>query len=196
MNPVLDTLCCDHANFAKLLNVIEHQSAAVEAGRAADVDVLSKALVYLEGYPVQHHHPLEEALCTRLQPVGVVTSPEIDDILRQHSQVRRRLDRFKQRLADLAQNRDGASDAFVAAAGAFVQAEWEHMELERCGLFRAAAAALSDDDWFGLEAGISNLPDPLFDCGVEEPLERLHQALLECDSKQRTINALRSAAII
>ena len=97
MNPVLDTLCCDHANFAKVLNVIEQQAGAVAAGRAADVDVL---------------------------------------------------------------------------------------------------AALSDDDWIRLDVCTSSLPHPLFDCEVDEPLERLHQVLLACDSKQRTIDALRSAAII
>ena len=72
-------MCCDHANFAKLLNVIEHQSGAVAAGQAADV-------------------------------------------------------------------------------------------------------VLGEGDWAGLEEHIAISPDPLFDCEVEEPLELLHRALLECDS--------------
>ena len=196
MNPVLDTLCYDHANFAKLLNVIEHQTGAVAAGLGADVDVLAKALAYLEGYPALYHHPLEEALCARLRPARSVTSPDIDDIRRQHGAVRQRLERFKRHLDDLTQDRDGAADAFVTAAGEFVQAEWEHMELERCGLFPAAAAVLGEGDWAGLEEHISSSPDPLFDCEVEGPLELLHRALLECDSKQRTIYALRNVALI
>lgn len=191
MNPVLETLCSDHANFAKLLNVIEQQAEAVSDGIAPDVDLLSKAVGYLEGYPGQYHHPLEDALCTRLQKSLPVPDPDVDGVLHQHHEIRQGLKRLKEELLALGNGDAAAPEKLAEVAFAFIDAEWKHMELERTALFPTAMDALTLKDWSQLEASVPLFHDPLFGGEVDAPLERLHQALLMCDSTDRAADVLR-----
>lgn len=191
MNPVLETLCSDHANFAKLMNVIEQQADLVSDGSPPDLDILHKVVTYLEGYPGRYHHPLEDALCARLQKALPVPDPDVDGVLLQHGEIRRRLLQFKEHLSDLNNGGSATHAKFVEFALAFIDAEWKHMELERTALFPTAMDALTLKDWSQLEASVPLFNDPLFGGEVDAPLERLHQALLMCDSTERAADVLR-----
>ena len=192
MNLVLDTLCCDHANFAKLLNVIEQQANLVASDKDADAYILAKAVEYLEGYPAQYHHPLEDAFCARLKKALPAADPDIDDISRQHAAIREHIAHFKKQLSRLSRGESAARADFAAMAQAFVDAEWEHMEFERTALFPAGLQAFTDEDWAYLEHCVPSFLDPLFGGDVAQPLERLHQALLACDSQDGTLQLLKT----
>ena len=191
MNTVLETLCSDHANFAKLLNVIEHQADLAASQQALDIDILAKAVEYLEGYPAHYHHALEDALAARLKAAAPGVNPKIDEIVRQHAQIRGRLAQLKEQLPRLSRPGDIVRADFAEDAYAYVDAEWSHMELERTALFTPALEAFADDDWLYLTTCIPQFQDPLFGGDIPAPLERLHQALLECDTRERTVKLLR-----
>lgn len=194
MNPVLDTLCCDHGNFGKLLNLIEEQADTVKAGCAPDLPLLDQVVAYLEGYPVEYHHPLEDAVYTRLRAVAPGCDSAIEEVTQQHGEIRRRLQHFKEHLARAKTESQLSRITFAAVAYAFLEAEWAHMELERTALFPAALKALSATDWVWLETQVPRFHDPLFGGSVDAPLERLHQRLLVVDSKERARHVLRRAS--
>lgn len=193
MNPVLDTLCCDHANFGKLLNLLEEQAAAVKSGCAPDIAILEQVSAYLEGYPVEYHHPLEDALYARLKAAAPDCGAAIEDIERQHGEIRRRLQHFKDHLHRAKESGALARVTFAAVAYAFIDAEWAHMELEREVLFPTAMKVLRPEDWAWLESQVPRFHDPLFGGAVDAPLERLHQRLLVTDSKERARKVLQYA---
>ena len=64
---VVESLHQDHANLAKLLNAIERQIDALEAGGVPEYDIVQGALDYCLNYPDLCHHPKEDLVFKRLQ---------------------------------------------------------------------------------------------------------------------------------
>jgi hemerythrin-like domain-containing protein len=192
MNPVLDMLCCDHTNFAKLMNIIEQQAEVMTAGCEPDYEILTKAVEYLERYPALYHHPLEDRLCQRLKNGAAGLAPAIDATLQQHEEIRSRLSQFKRLLEEAKSGAIVSRTAFAEAAADFVSSEWMHMEFERTELFPVALAALIDDDWAALENELSPVADDLFGASLDASLQRLHALLLESDSKDKTRDILNA----
>ncbi len=180
MSMLLDGLREDHANFGKILNVIESQAEAIQEGRTPDLDILVKAVTYFSGYPALFHHPAENAVCERLKKARPAVSASVDLVLAEHADVGARLGAFRRKVEDALAGRQPPDAEFAEAALAFVDAEWSHMEKERAHLFPAALAVLSDNDWHTL-AGRSTLDRDLFFRGtVPEELRRLHDLMIEC----------------
>lgn len=199
MSTLLDGLREDHANFGKILNVIESQAEAIREGRAPDLDILVKAVTYFSGYPALFHHPAENAICERLKKARPAVSASVDIILAEHGEVGARLGAFRRKVEDALAGRRPPDAEFAQAALAFVDAEWSHMEKERAHLFPAALAVLSADDWRTL-AGRSTLDrDLLFRGTVPEELDRLHSLMVECRSfgdrtiQKRALDAARAS---
>lgn len=192
MNPVLDVLCSDHANFGKLLNVIEQQAEAMSSGTGADITILAQAVAYLESYPTLYHHPLEDAVYWRLRAVRPDKAADVAAILYEHASIRQLLTRFKQTLTHYNAADPATITRLAAAAFAFVDTQWLHMEYERSGLFAAAAENLSAQDWQDLMEDMPRPVDALFSAHITIPaLRELHSQLLTCDNTRDASLALR-----
>jgi len=195
MNPILDQLCADHANFGKLLNVIEQQAELISAAAVPDYEVLAKAIEYLEGYPTLYHHPLENILFERLTRGSPSATEAAGAIEREHSEIQSQLARLKEVVASAERGGIVTRSSIVDAASAFVESEWAHMERERTDLFPMAAAALLDDDWSFIEGRAAPEKDTLFGGTAPAPMQRLHELLLACDTRKQTTRVLSTAAL-
>jgi hemerythrin-like domain-containing protein len=185
MNTVLDALCTDHANFGKLLNLIEHEANS----DAPDLAALTSAADYLADYPTVYHHPLEDAIYMRLKHAAPDRAGAVDGILDEHIQLRAQLDAFR---AAIACGKRAGEDAATlrAAASTFVEGQWAHMESERAVLFPAAYDALDAADWAAIQQEMPVIEDPLQSTAPRGPLRRLHEMLVASVSKEHTASIL------
>ena len=65
MGGILDTLRSDHANMARLLNILERQVSAFREGEAPDYEIVQGVVEYFLDYPDLCHHPKEDLLARR-----------------------------------------------------------------------------------------------------------------------------------
>lgn len=195
MNKVLNVLCSDHANFGKLLNVIERQAEDIAAGNAPELTIMAQAVAYLEGYPTLYHHPLEDAVYWRLRAVQPDKAVDVAAVLYEHAAVRQLLTRLKHALIHFNPSDTVSAIRLAKAAQAFVDAQWLHMEYERTGLFQVAATNLTAADWAAIMEDVPRAIDPIFSTHIVIPaLRDLHIRLLKCTSTREATNILRDVA--
>lgn len=178
MDILLAGLLHDHATFAKVLDLMERESSLAATHGTADLELLLIAADYLSGYPVQYHHPLEDAVCERLKKSRPAVAPIVDGIIGEHKEVAARLTRFKTVVNNVIGGKAVSRDDFVQAASEFVRAERGHMKRENEDLLPAAQAVLKEEDWARLRARFAGKVDPLSAPAANAQLERLRQALL------------------
>lgn len=167
--PVLITSTHEPALAARVIGVIRDEHRAMAAAihawlalldarvhTAADrdevVDLMRATLHYVQDFPVQVHHPKEEAqLFRHLRARTNQVDAELDELERQHGREAQLITGVAQLLdnyaaADVAHRADAAAAlrAEVERYAAFV---WEHMGREEGVVLPAAQRCLTDADW-------------------------------------------------
>jgi len=66
MSNVIAALDSDHANIAKLLELIESEILAIEVGKTPDYPLLQDIMRYMTHYPDRYHHPKEDLIFAQL----------------------------------------------------------------------------------------------------------------------------------
>ena len=56
MSDVIAALTCDHANIAKILELLESEILAIEVGKTPDYPLLQDIMCYMNQYPDRFHH--------------------------------------------------------------------------------------------------------------------------------------------
>jgi len=177
MDLLLAGLFHDHATFAKLLDLIERQSSLAATSGTADLTLLLIATDYLGSYPVQYHHPLENAVCEQLKKARPAVVQVVNEIIGEHKDVSTRLARFRTVVNSVIGGQAVSRDDFVHAVSEFVRAERAHMKRENEDLLPAAQAVLKEGDWARLRERFAGKVDPLSVPTPNPQLEHLRQAL-------------------
>lgn len=154
MNAVVDQLRRDHLNCANLLYFVARQAEQGDRGDEIDLEALIEVVDYLSDYHAQHHHPLEDALCARMNLVRPGIAETITDLLSEHQETGTRLLQFKRLIASAIDRRELPSETLISAANILVQAEMQHMARENVRLFPEALSVLKFADWTLLEAAV------------------------------------------
>ena len=74
-------------------------------------------------------------------------------------------------------------EAFLRWSSAFIDRQWEHMQMEESVFFPAAELMLNAADWRDIEAHITEVSDPLFGAKREQKFAQLYQSILAWQSQ-------------
>ncbi len=179
MSRVLDQLHQDHANMAKLLDLLEREMAGFAAGEAADFDLVREIVRYVGDYPATCHHPKEDLVFARLAERDPNAKELAEALMAEHrtlAEVNRDFARLVEQVA--AAEVELPRAAFAEQARAFLGANREHMGREEQDILRRARAALSAADWDEIDATI-RANDPLFGSGQAAHYDRLRKRVLD-----------------
>ena len=87
MGGILDTLRTDHANMARLLNILERQVSAFREGEAPDYEIVQGVLEYFLDYPDLCHHPKEDLLARKLLDKAGSKDSAVRGLAEQHEEL-------------------------------------------------------------------------------------------------------------
>lgn len=153
----------DHARFARIISVLNHQLRKIKAGDSEDWKLLADSFEYIEAYPDLVHHPREGAVyryCSESYP-GMVAS--LEGLEAEHSRICEATSQLSQKLngvlADSFLNREELIDDLEA----YLKMQSSHMAKEEGQVFPQLMACLSDEDWETLLAELESPEDPLFE---------------------------------
>jgi len=138
MSDVIAALMLDHANIAKILELLESEILAIEVGKTPDYPLLQDIMCYMNQYPDRIHHPREELVLEKLVARDPTARTAVEDALDQHISIGlagREFDRLLRTSdVDSVHVREG-----IGAAGfAYIRALRQHMLLEDKTLFPMA----------------------------------------------------------
>lgn len=152
----------DHLNVATLLEMIEQELAAFDAGDSPDYEVMFDVMHYLNNYPDEIHHPNEDLLFQRLLDRDSALRATIETLFEEHERLAKRGYELQLLLEQI------VGDAFVERAvvhdklSAYLSLFKNHIGTEEREVFPGAERALGTRDWLALNAEFAERADPLF----------------------------------
>jgi hemerythrin-like domain-containing protein len=159
MVAVIDVLREEHANLARLLDLLEQQMADPQK---ADFGLVKSILDYCLTYPDQFHHPKEDMVYQALAHYEHEMSPSIEDLEAEHEEIGI-LTRETAAALDKAMA-DGAADKayLVDMVRSFVEFYRRHIAKEEREFFPEALKILDAATWDDIASRVTDPADPLF----------------------------------
>jgi hemerythrin-like domain-containing protein len=165
----------EHRSLAAVLHALLAQVDDTE--RRPDPALLRAMLFYIEQFPERLHHPKEELhLFARLRQRTSECDALLAALQQQHEAGARQFGELHGLLAS------GDADAFMRAAHAFAEVQWQHMRDEETAVMPAASHHLQPEDWRAIADAFEANADPRF--GASESFAALEARLLELAGRQ------------
>ncbi|MDH3476572.1 MAG: hemerythrin domain-containing protein [Rhodospirillales bacterium] len=172
----------EHANMAMLLDVLDRQLAAAQAGGRLDYDIVKAVLDYFLSYPDIYHHPKEDLIYLRLRARDSAKAEGLAELLSGHEELALLTRRFARATVDHILNPgDARRQWFISLGRNFVDTNRRHMAQEEEHFIPLALRVLAAQDWADIDAQITDREDPLFGGTVELRFRDLHQMILDLE---------------
>jgi len=167
---------------AMLLDVLDRQLAAAQAGGRLDYDIVKAVLDYFLSYPDIYHHPKEDLIYLRLRARDSAKAEGLAELLSGHEELALLTRRFARATVDHILNPgDARRQWFISLGRNFVDTNRRHMAQEEEHFIPLALRVLAAQDWADIDAQITDREDPLFGGTVELRFRDLHQMILDLE---------------
>lgn len=167
----------EHANLARLLDLLERQVAAFHAGEQPNYDLMLDLVYYLRHFPDEVHHPQEDVAFALLVERDPRLKPKIDRLVQEHRVIAEAgqtlLDHLTAVVADAVEPRS----VVEAAAATYLACYRAHLAAEEKDVIPRAAELLSPRDWEAAAAAVAARPDPLFGQDIEARYRKLRRQI-------------------
>jgi glutamate synthase (NADPH/NADH) small chain len=163
MGEIILMLREEHGKMTKLLDILEREIEAFNAGGSPDFDVVTSILDYCLNFPELCHHPKEEVVYRKLLAHDRKAAEAIGDLEEEHAVLTGMTRRFaatvRNVLADAELPHDWVAqlDWDVKVAQEFVDFYRRHIEMEESRLFPAAVRSLTLTHWIEINAAVADI---------------------------------------
>ena len=140
----------EHANFAKLLGLLEGQLDLFHQGESPDYEMMLDIMFYMTHYSDVLHHPKEDLAFARIKEREDGARKLVDLLTDQHESLRQSGEALVHALDDVVNGR------------AYVSLLRQHMQTEESEILPLAAKLLRARDWAAIDSAIKSFEDPLF----------------------------------
>ncbi|NMF87526.1 hemerythrin domain-containing protein [Aromatoleum petrolei] len=165
----------EHANYRKLLDLLEALIANFVDGDELDYDLMADIVYYMTQYPDHYHHPREDEAFGRLLAHDPQARPLIEHLTGEHRSIAESSARLATDLAAAAAGTMMPRATLQADVHDYVVFLKDHMDTEEREIFPRLDASLSDDDWFLVDSAIHFASDPIFGDTVQERFRSIHR---------------------
>ena len=184
MSEVLLRIHEDHANTLRLLGLLAHQTAVIEAGKRPDWEIVRNIVDYFLTYPDLRHHPIEDQVLVLLQRKDAVTAERFADLPEEHRRLGVQLRHLAAVTESLLQDEPTAKAEYTNLLRAFVTAQREHLHREEAAFLPTARRVLGAEDWTALDLHTPRVADPVQDA-TDERFQHLRWRLAEWDKESQ-----------
>ncbi len=179
MSQVIAALERDHANIAKLLDILESEILAIEVGKTPDYPLMRDIMRYMAQYADRFHHPKEDLIFAQLLKRDPRVRADIEDLIEEHVVIRLVGQEFVRLLHESGVDSVDVREQLGTSGSAYIHALREHMLKEERKLFPLAREALTDTDWQFIDEAVKAIDDPLFDEMTADDYQRLYRLIAE-----------------
>ncbi len=167
----------DHANFARLLALLEQELSLIEQGEPPDHSLMADVVSYLHLHADRAHHPLEELAFERMMARDPALTIPIGRLRQEHRVLSAAGAELLERLRQLASDVVSSREPVESAAATFLVYYRHHLMVEERELLPRAAQLLTDDDWADVVRQARPGADPLFGDPPEQRFVALRRRL-------------------
>jgi hemerythrin-like domain-containing protein len=168
----------EHANFAKLLNLLEGQLNLFHRSQTPNYALMLDIMCYMTHYPDLLHHPREdrafEMVKQRIPSLGWL----VDEMTAEHTVAVRN---GTQLVSDLDSVVNGAilpRESVETPGREYIAHFRHHMVREEADLFPIVGKTLTALDWEAIDAAVKPAADPLFGSNASRQYEVLRREIV------------------
>ena len=183
MHPTHKQLHMDHFNVLRLLRTLELEIACYEAGeeRAARLAVILDIFDYVQVYPEQWHHPIEEELFEILLCKQVENSALIWGVRAEHKALEQLTRHASELFTAVANDTVIPIQKLTENAREFIARQLDHINQENCLLYPLFEKYISETEWNVITDRVKARLDPLFCDGMQREFGRLYRSILRSE---------------
>lgn len=161
MPEVLNRLRQEHADLARLLDLLDRQLVLFDEG-VPDYDTIRTILQYCLEYPDAVHHPKEDLIYSVLKGRDPALAAQVGDLEEDHRGLAE-MTRELAALIDRALTEEPVDREQVhGLTHDFLRRYRTHIAREELHMFPAARQVLSEQDWADIDNRLESRDDPLF----------------------------------
>ena len=179
MSQVIAALERDHANIAKLLDILESEILAIQVGKTPDYPLMQDITRYMAQYSDRFHHPKEDLIFAQLLKRDPHGRADVEELIEEHVVIRLVGQEFTRFLHEPGVDSVDARKQLGTSGSAYIHALREHMLKEERKLFPLAREALTNTDWHVIDEAVKTIDDPLFDEMTADDYQRLYRLIAE-----------------
>ena len=189
MSGVIAALNCDHANIAKILELLESEILAIEVGKTPDYSLLLDIMCYMTQHPDRFHHPKEDLIFAKVLEREPGTRAEIETLLEEHISISKAGQNFDSLLRTSKIDSVKAREGLRTGGSAYIRTVREHMAKEERTIFTLAADIFTEEDWQAIEEAVDAIEDHLFGAVIAKGYERLYRLITDEEVTYETSNS-------
>ena len=152
----------EHANFSRLLDLLEQQVALFHEGGQPDYGLMLDAISYLREGPDRFHHPREDVMFAQLVRRDPSMRMPINRLLQEHRVIAVAGEELRSRLEDVVAGSVVPRASLESAAAVYLAYYRQHLATQERDVLPRAAQTLTPQDWRAIANVIPPGPDPLF----------------------------------
>ncbi len=175
----------EHANFFRLLDLLDAEIRVFHDGGRPDYDLMLGVVDYLIHYPDRHHHPKEDAAIDRLLRKAPEATPLAAELMQEHQVIAQSGAALLAQIQGVMNGVLMPRAAVEATAATYAAYYRQHMRHEQTHLFARLRHFLNWVDWSAIEQALPSEEDPLFAAQPEERYEALHRRIAEASLDAR-----------
>ncbi len=179
MSNVIAALDCDHANIAKLLELIESEILAIEVGKTPDYPLLQDIMRYMTHYPDRFHHPKEDLIFAQLLKREPGVRADVEGLLEEHISIGLAGQEFDRLLRTSGVDSIEVREQLGTSGFSYIRALREHMLKEERKLFVLAKVIFTRRDWQIIDEEVDAIEDPLFGPMISDEYQRLYRLITD-----------------
>lgn len=172
---MLNRLQVEHDHILRKLNLLELQYLDMCRGKTPDYSLMRSIIVYIQEYPEQIHHPLEDMifsiLLERVDDVGFV-----QELITEHTQLEDVTRRLRESLESLSSG-IVSKEELKQQLSEFLVGQRQHIYIEEVEVYPLVQSILTKEDWKQLQSMIPILDEPIFGRRTRDDYERLYREI-------------------
>lgn len=172
---MLNRLLVEHDHILRKLNLLELQYLDMCRGNTPDYSLMRSIVVYIQEYPEQIHHPLEDMiysiLLARKDDVEFV-----QELITEHTQLESVTRKLRESLESISNDADSREELKQQLAD-FLVGQRQHIYTEEVDVYPLVQSVLTKEDWRQLHAMVPILDEPIFGRRTREDYERLYREI-------------------
>ncbi|CAH0990048.1 hypothetical protein SIN8267_00131 [Sinobacterium norvegicum] len=187
MNNLFHQLVDDHKHIARVLRVLKAAVYAYEdVDQEHDLPLILETLDYIQAYPEQYHHPLEERAFTYLLQHSLGDGDVIAQLQQQHTTLERETRDLQQSFDAIANDAVVPLTTILRQFDHYLDDQLAHLETENKRIF-PVLAKLTDSQWWVIASDL--YVDDNLDEAVNISRDHFCQMAAEIEKQGRAIAA-------
>ena len=172
---LLNRLLDEHDHIRKMLNLLEIQFLDLCRDRGPDFTLMRSIVVYVQEYPEQAHHPLEDAIFSILRK-RVKKDKLLQKLMVEHTELEEITRNLRESIESL-DHGDAVTKEIMTQLQEFLQRQRRHLHYEEMEVLPLVRKALTESDWEHIESLVPPIDDPVFAERTRQDYEFLYQKI-------------------